>query len=112
MQPVPHHSGVVLLLDLGPGVDQHAAGHVAVDLEPQDVLGVVGRLSGAVGELDPAGLHASPGQDLRLDHGRPADPLGDLTRSVGTGGEPEVADWDACALDDLAGLVLEEPHAV
>ena len=34
---VPDDAGVELLLDLGLGVDQHAARHVAVDLELQDV---------------------------------------------------------------------------
>ena len=40
---VPDHARVVLLLDLGLGVDQHAARHVAVDLQLQDVLGVLRR---------------------------------------------------------------------
>ena len=54
---VPDHARVVLLLDLGLRVDQHAAGHVAVDLELQDVLGVTLGLVGGVGELHAAGLH-------------------------------------------------------
>ena len=35
--PVPDDARVVLLLDLGLRVDEHAAGHVPVDLERQDV---------------------------------------------------------------------------
>ncbi len=34
---VPEHRGVVLLLDLGLGIDQHPDGHVAVDLELEDL---------------------------------------------------------------------------
>ena len=61
---VPDHARVVLLLDLGLRVDQHAARHVAADLEPQDRLGVRGGLVGRVGELDAAGLHPAAGQHL------------------------------------------------
>ena len=39
--PVPHHAGVVLLLDAGLGVDEHPARHVAVDLQAEDVLGLL-----------------------------------------------------------------------
>ena len=58
---VPDDAGVVLLLDLGFGVDEHAARHVAVDLELENVLGVRGGLIGRVGELDAAGLHPAAG---------------------------------------------------
>ena len=69
------------------------------------------RLVGGVGELDAAGLHPTAGQDLGLDDRRAADALGDLARLVGAGGKAEIGDRDAGPLDDLAGLVLEEPHA-
>ena len=61
---VPDHARVVLLLDLGLGVDEHAARHVAADLELEDRLGVRGGLVGRVGELDAAGLHPAAGQHL------------------------------------------------
>ena len=73
--PVPDDAGVVLLRDLGLGVDEDAARHVAVDLELEDLGGVRLGLLGGVGELDAAGLHPSAGQDLGLDHDRAADPL-------------------------------------
>ena len=73
--PVPDHAGVVLVLDRGPRVDEHAARHVAVDLEAEDVLGVRGGLVRRVGELDAAGLHPAAGQHLGLDHDRAADVL-------------------------------------
>ena len=109
-QAVPDDAGVVLLLDLGLGVHEHAARHVAADLELQDVLRVVGRLVGAVGELDAAGLHAAAGQHLRLDHGRARRSGGDLARLLVGGRESEVGDRDSGPLDDLAGLVFEEAH--
>src|SRR5213078_1020973 len=84
---VPDDAGVELLRDLGPGVDQHAAGHVAVDLELQDVGGVPHGLVGRVGEFDAAGLHAPAGEDLRLDDGRAADALGNGPRLLGLGDE-------------------------
>ena len=109
-RPVPDDTRVVLLLELGLRIDEHPARHVAVDLEPQNLLGVVGGLVGSVGELDAARLHPSTGKDLRLDHGRPADPLGDRARLVAGLGEAVVRRRYARALDDLARLVLEEPH--
>ena len=109
-QAVPDHAGVVLLLDLGLRVHQHAARHVPADLEPQDHLGVRGRLVGRVGEAHAAGLHAPAGEHLRLDHCGAADALGDLARLGRAGGEAEVGDRDTGSPDDLAGLVLEEPH--
>ena len=109
-QAVPDDAGVVLLLHLGLGVHQHAARHVAADLELEDVLRVVGGLVGAVGELHAAGLHAAAGEHLGLDHGRAADPVRDLARLLVGGGEPEVGDRNPGPLDDLAGLVLEEAH--
>ncbi len=108
---VPDHPGVVLLRDFGLRVDEHAARHVAADLQLQDVLRVGLGFSRRVGELDAAGLHPPAGEHLRLDHGRPVDPLRDLCRLGWVGREAVVGDGDARALDDLARLVLEESHA-
>ena len=74
---VPDDARVVLLLDLRLRVDEHAARHVAVDLEREDLARVRLGLLGRVGELDAAGLHAPAGEHLGLDHRRAADPLGD-----------------------------------
>ena len=107
---VPDDARVVLLLDLGLRVDEHAARHVAADLQLQDVARVGLGFLGRVGELDAAGLHPPAGEHLRLDHGRPADPRGDRGRLGGIGREAVVGDGDAGALDDLARLELEESH--
>ncbi len=107
---VPDHARVVLLLDLRLGVDEDAARHLAVDLQLQDRLGVLGGLRRRVGELDAAGLHAAAAQHLRLDHDRPADLLGGPARLLRRGAEPVLGDRDARQLDDLPCLVLVEPH--
>ena len=109
-EAVPDHAGVVLLLDVGLRVHEHAARHVAADLELQDLLRVLGRLVRAVGELHAARLHAAAGEHLGLDDGRAADPVRDLARLLIGGGEAEIRDRDARPLDDLPGLVLEEAH--
>ena len=108
--PVPEHRRVVLLLDLGLGVDQHADRHVAADLELEDLGGVGLGLLGRVGELDAAGLHPPAGQDLGLDHRRPADPLGRLARLGGGLAEAVLGDRDPGPLDDPAAFELVEAH--
>ena len=75
------------------------------------VTGVAFGLLGGVGELHAARLHAPAGEDLGLDDDRAADALGDRPRLGGVRREPVVGDRDPGALDDLARLVLEEPHA-
>ena len=57
---VPDHPRVVLLLDLGAGVDQHPARHETADLELEDRLGVRGGLVGRVGELTPPAFMRPP----------------------------------------------------
>ena len=107
---VPHHPGVVLVLDRGTRVDQHAPRHVTADLQVEDVLGVAGSLVRRVGELDATGLHPAAAQHLRLDHHGPADLLGDAPRLVGGLGEAVPGDRDAGLGHDRPRLVLEEPH--
>ena len=58
------HAGVILVLYRSARVDQDAPGHVAADLELQDLLGVLGGLLRRVGKLDAAGLHPAAAQDL------------------------------------------------
>jgi hypothetical protein len=108
---VPHDARVVLLPDPRLGIHQHAARQVAVDLQAEHLRGLLRRLVGRVGELHPAGLHPPAREHLRLDDHRLADAHGDLARLLRGGGEAEVGDGNPRALDDLARLVLEEPHA-
>jgi hypothetical protein len=80
-------------------------------VQPEHALGLDGRLVWRVGELDAAGLHAAAGEDLRLDDDWLAEPRGDLVRLLRRLREAEVGHRYPGALDDLARLVLEEPHA-
>ena len=108
--PVPDDAGVVLVLDRGPRVDQHAARHVAVDLEVQHVLGVARGLVGRVGELHAAGLHPAAGQHLGLDHRRAGDLLGDRSGLLGRLGEAVLGDGDPGLGHDRPGFVFKEAH--
>ena len=58
--PVPDDAGVVLLRDLGLGVDEHAARHVAADLELEDLGGMGLGLVRRVGELTPPAFIRPP----------------------------------------------------
>src|SRR5579884_669233 len=110
VDPAPHHAGVELVCDRRLRVDQHTAGHVAVYLEAEDVLRLAFGVLRGVGELDAAGLHPAAGQDLRLDHDRTRDLLGDLARLLRRRGEAVLGDRDSRLGDDRPGLVLEEAH--
>src|SRR4051794_38935086 len=94
------HAGVELLRDVGLGVDEHAAGLMAVDLEREDVAGVPRGLARRVGELHPAPLHAPAGQDLGLDDDGAADALGDRPRLGRVRREAVVGDRDPGPFDD------------
>ena len=67
---------VVLALDVGRFLDPELADDVAVDVQPEDRLRVLGGLVGRVCELDSAGLPAAAGQHLGLDDDLAADLLG------------------------------------
>ena len=99
---VPHDACVVLLGDLGLRIDEHAARHVPVDLQLEDLGGVALGLLGRVGEPDPARLHPPAGQDLGLDHHRPSDLLGRRARLGGGRAEAVLGDRDRRPLDDPA----------
>ena len=89
--------------------DQHPVDGQALDLHAQDRLRVLLRLVGRLGELDAAGLAASAGLDLRLDH-HDAELLGGgsgLGRGVGDDAE---SDRDIVLGEELLRLVLHQIH--
>ena len=102
---------VVLLLDVGAGVDEHAVHGVALDVHAEDLLGVGLRVVRRLGDLDAAGLAAAADLDLRLDDGDAADLLGDRLGLVRRRRDLAEAHRHAVVLEQLLGLVLEQIHA-
>ena len=101
---------VVLLRDVGRALDPELAHDVAADVEPEDLLGLVARVVRVLGELDPAGLAAAAGEDLRLDDDLAADLLRGRARLVGRRRESPLRHGDPEALEELLALVLVEVH--
>jgi hypothetical protein len=103
--------GVVLLGDVGGGLDPDPLHDVALDVEPEDVPRVLADLVDVLGQLHAAGLAAAADLDLGLDdHG--------VLQLLGNGngvldGVDGVAggDRDAEGREELLALVLEEIHS-
>ncbi len=83
---------------------------MAADVEPEDLLRALLGLVRRRRELDPAGLPAAPGQDLRLDHDRPSERLGGLARLGRRARQPALAERKAVAREERLRLVLVEAH--
>ena len=79
---VEREAGVVLLGDVGGVLDPDDLDDVALDVEPEDVAGVLAHLVGVGGELDAAGLAAPADVHLGLDDHRVADRVGRGDRLV------------------------------
>ena len=103
--------GVVLLVDRPLLLDEHADGCKAVDLQFEDLRGVIAGFLGGVGELDAAGLHPAAAEDLRFDDDRTAELRGGLGGLFGGGRELPFRERDTVAGEDLLRFVLVEPHA-
>ena len=107
---VPNNTGVVLLLNFGLCVNQHAAWHLAANLDLQHVDCVCCGLVWRVGELHAAGLHPAAAKHLALDDARPVDLLGGRLRLLRGRCETKLGDRDSGAANDLAGLVFVKAH--
>ena len=81
---------------------------MAADVEPEDLLRLLLRVGGVVGELDPARLAAPAGQHLRLDDDLAAELLGRGARLLRRRRGPSLRDRDAEALEELLALILVE----
>ena len=73
---VEREARVVLLGDVGGLLDPDAAHDVTLDVEPEDVAGVLAHGIDVGGELHAAGLAAPARVHLGLDHHRRAEALG------------------------------------
>ena len=107
---VPDNTGVVLLLNFGLRVNEHAARHLAADLDLQHVDGVRGGFVWRVGELHAAGLHPAAAEHLALDDARPVDLLGRGLSLLRSCCETKLGDRDSGAANDLASLVFVKAH--
>jgi hypothetical protein len=112
---VEREAGVVLLGDVGGDLDPDDLDDVALDVEPEDVAGVLAGLVGVVGQLHAARLAAATDLHLGLDDDRVADAVGDrdgvvdvcrfAALSVGT-----VGHGNAVLRKELLALILEQVH--
>ena len=115
---VEDHRGVVLLGDVGAALDpdlvdaERALAVGADDVHAEDRVGVLARLLGVLGDLDPAGLAAAADQDLGLDRAGVADPLRRGDGVVDRVGDLAARHGDAVLGEQLLALVLEEVHEV
>ena len=108
--PVEREADVVLLVDVGGCFDPESLHHVALDVHPQDVAGMLADLSLVVGELDAAGLAASTHLDLGLHHDRVAGIVGCSNGLVDGVGGTARADRNVVASEVLLALVFEQIH--
>ena len=83
---------------------------MAVDVQPEDRLGVLRGLVRRVCELDPARLPSAPGQHLGLDDDLAADLLGGGSGLLRGRGDTPLRDRDPEALEEFLSLVLVEVH--
>ena len=109
---VEQEGDVVLLGDVAGLGDQQLLHDVALDVQAEDVLRVGERVVGGGGVLHAAGLAAAADLDLRLDHDRLADFLGDRLGVLGGVGHPAGRGGHVVLGEQLLRLVFEEIHGL
>src|SRR5262249_20245209 len=107
---VPGDGGEVLLHYGHALLDEHTARLLALDLELEDGGGSLLGGGGFAREFDPARLHATAGQHLRLEHDRPRDLAGGRARLGGGLGDTPLEQRDAMPGEESLGLEFVEPH--
>jgi hypothetical protein len=114
---VENHRRVVLGGDVGPGLDpdlvdlERPLAARAADVHAEDRLGMLARLIGVGGDLDPAGLAAAADQHLGLDRTGEADPLGGGYGGLDCRGDLAARHGYAVLGEELLSLILEEVHS-
>ncbi len=84
---------------------------MALDVEPENVPGVLAHLLDVVGEFDPAGFAASTDFYLSLDDDRVPDAFGDGHGFFNGVGDVTGRDGDAIAREVLLALILKKVHS-
>jgi hypothetical protein len=107
---VEQEGDVILLGDVAGLGHQQLLDDVALDVEPEDVLGVGERVVGGGRVLHAAGLAAAAGLHLSLDHDGLADLLGDRLGVLRRVGHPAGRGRDVVLGEELFRLVLKKIH--
>jgi hypothetical protein len=101
---------VVLALDVGGLLDPDAPNDVPANVHTEDVAGAGLGVVRPLGELDPAGLSAAPGQHLRLHDDLAVELLGGCARLLRSGGEAPFGHGNSEAREELLSLKFVEIH--
>ena len=109
---VEQEGDVVLLGDVAGLGDEQLLDDVALDVEAEDVLGVLVGVVGGGGVFDAAGLAAAADLDLRLDHHRMTDLFRDGLGALGGVGDPTGRARDVVLGEQFLRLVLEKIHGL
>src|SRR6185503_19521466 len=99
---------VVLPLDVRGALDPQPRDDVAADVHAQDLPRARLDLVAGLGDLDPARLAATAGEDLRLHHDRIAELLARRTRPLRIERETALGHRDPVAPEERLPLVLVE----
>ena len=108
--PVERERRVVLLGDVARLLDPDDLDDVALDVHPEDGLGVGARLVGVGRELDAARLAAATHLHLRLHDHRVAERVGHLDRLATVVDRCARRHRDAVAREQLLALIFEQIH--
>src|SRR5690606_14219436 len=110
VRAVEQEGEVVLLRDLARLLDQDLADRVALDVHAENLLRLLVRVVGTVGELHAARFAAAPGLDLRLDNDSAGQRLGRRARLLRRVRDDAAWYWDAVLREEFFRLMFEQVH--